>query len=149
MNRTTTRTRLATLALAATAALAVAACSGGEAGEDKAGGSGEPLLLRLANTNGGLEFTPAVVDFVDRVDELSGGDLRIEAVDEWGDFASNAEQQVVKDVSAGEIDLGWVGTRVFDTLGVKSFHPTGSASPPQLPDPYWARQTGGGSPSAR
>jgi TRAP-type C4-dicarboxylate transport system substrate-binding protein len=133
MNRTTNRTRLATLILAATAALAVAACSGGDAGEDKAGGSGAPVVLRLANTNGQLDFTPAVVDFVDRVEELSGGDLRIEAVDEWGDFASDAEQQVVKDVSGGEIDLGWVGTRVFDTLDVKSFQ---ALTAPMLVDSY-------------
>jgi TRAP-type C4-dicarboxylate transport system substrate-binding protein len=79
------RSRLAALGLAAIAVLAAAACAGGGGGEDKAGGSGEPLVLRLANTNGQLEFSPAVVDFVDRVEELSGGDLRIEAVDEWGD----------------------------------------------------------------
>jgi hypothetical protein len=48
-----------------------------------------------------------VVDFVERVEEWSGGDLRLETVDEWGDFASDAEQQVVKDVAAGEVDLGW------------------------------------------
>jgi TRAP-type C4-dicarboxylate transport system substrate-binding protein len=133
MNRTTNRIRLATLALAATAALAAAACAGGGGGEDKAGGSGEPLVLRLANTNGQLDFTPAVVDFVDRVEELSGGDLRIEAADAWGDFASDADQQVVKDVSAGEIDLGWVGTRVFDTLDVKSFQ---ALTAPMLIDSY-------------
>src|SRR5215218_7263575 len=121
MNRTTNRIRLATLALAATAALAIAACAGGGGGEDKAGGSGEPLVLRLANTNGQLDFTPAIVDFVDRVEELSDGDLRLEAADEWGDFASDAEQQVVKDVAGGVVDLGWVGTRVFDTLDVNSF----------------------------
>jgi TRAP-type transport system periplasmic protein len=133
MNGTTIRTRLATLALAASAALAVAACSGGEAGDDKAGGSRTTVVLRLANTNGDLDFTPAVVDFVERVEELSGGSLRIEAVDQWGSFASDAEQQVVEDVSAGEIDLGWVGTRVFDTLGVKSFQ---ALTAPMLVDSY-------------
>ena len=109
------------------------AALGGDAGADKAGGSDEPVVLRLANTNGQLDFTPAVVDFVDRVEELSGGDLRIEAVDEWGDFASDAEQQVVKDVAAGEVDLGWVGTRVFDTLDVKSFQ---ALTAPMLIDSY-------------
>jgi hypothetical protein len=75
INLTTNRIRLATLALAAIATFAAAACAGGGAGEDKAGGSSEPVVLRLANTNGQLDFTPAVVDFVDRVEELSGGDL--------------------------------------------------------------------------
>ena len=133
MNRTTNRIRLATLVLAGTAALAVAACPGGGDAEDKAGGSSEPLVLRLANTNGQLDFTPAVVDFVERVEELSGGDLRIEAVNEWGDFSSDAEQQVVKDVAAGEIDMGWVGTRVFDTLDVRSFQ---ALTAPMLVDSY-------------
>jgi TRAP-type transport system periplasmic protein len=122
------------LAFAALAALAAAACAGGGDGEDKAGGGArEQLVLRLANTNGELDFTPAVVDFVDRVEELSGGDLRIEAVDEWGEFASDAEQQVVTDVAAGEVDLGWVGTRVFDTLDVNSFQ---ALTAPMLIDSY-------------
>jgi TRAP-type transport system periplasmic protein len=133
MNGTTNRIRLAILALAATAALAAAACTTGGDRKDKAGGSSEPLVLRLANPDGDLEFTPAVVDFVDRVEEVSGGELRIEPVDEWGEFASDAEQQVVKDVAAGEIDLGWVGTRVFDTLDVRSFQ---ALTAPMLIDSY-------------
>jgi TRAP-type transport system periplasmic protein len=133
MNRTTNRIRLATLALAATAALAAAACAGGGDGQDKAGGTSQPHVLRLANTNGDLDFTPAVADFVDRVEELSGGNLRVETADEWGDFASDAEQQVVRDVAAGEVDLGWVGTRVFDTLDVKSFQ---ALTAPMLIDSY-------------
>jgi TRAP-type C4-dicarboxylate transport system substrate-binding protein len=44
----------------------------------------EPLVLRLADTNGQLDFTPAVVQFVDQVEERSGGDLRIDVLDEWG-----------------------------------------------------------------
>src|SRR5215204_2634334 len=92
------RSRLAALILAATAAFAAAACAGGDAGEDKSGGPGAPVVLRLANTNGELDFTPAVEYFVKHVEELSGGSLRIKAVDQWGDYASDAEQQVVKDV---------------------------------------------------
>ena len=134
MDAMKSRRWLAAFGVAAIAVLATAGCSGGSAGsEDKAGGSGEPVVLRLANTNGQLDFTPAVVDFVDRVEELSGGELRIEAVDEWGDSAPDAEQQVVSDVSAGEIDLGWVGTRVFDTLDVKSFQ---ALTAPMLVDSY-------------
>jgi TRAP-type C4-dicarboxylate transport system substrate-binding protein len=80
-----------------------------------------------------LDFTPAVVDFAERVKELSGGQLRVEAVNEWGGSATDAEQQVVNDVAAGEIDLGWVGTRVFDTLGVASFQ---ALTAPLLIDSY-------------
>jgi TRAP-type C4-dicarboxylate transport system substrate-binding protein len=116
-----TRGRLAALVLAAAAVLATVACSGGGAGEDKAGGSGKPVVLRLANTSGQLNFQPAVADFVQRVEQLSGGDVRIKVVDHWGEFVSDAEQQVVRDVATNDVDLGWVGTRVFDTLGIRSF----------------------------
>ncbi len=132
MDGTENRRRLAALCMVATAALGLAACSGLSAGEDKAGGS-EPVVLRLANTNGQIDFTPAVEYFVKRVEELSGGDFRIEVVDDWGGFASDAEQQVVRAVSAGEVDLGWVGTRVFDTLGATSFQ---ALTTPMLIDSY-------------
>ncbi len=132
MDGTGNRRRLAARCMVATAALAVAACSGGSAGEDKAGGS-EPVVLRLANTNGDLSFTPAVEYFVNNLEELSGGDVRIEVADEWGGYASDAEQQVVRAVSAGEVDLGWVGTRVFDTLGATSFQ---ALTTPMLIDSY-------------
>jgi TRAP-type C4-dicarboxylate transport system substrate-binding protein len=133
MDGVKTRSRLAALVLAAIAAVTAAGCGGGGGGEDKAGGSGEPVVLRLANTNGQLDFTPAVDHFAQRVGELSGGDLRIESVDEWGNSAADAEQQVVRAVSSGEVDLGWVGTRVFDTLGVKSFR---ALTAPMLVDSY-------------
>jgi TRAP-type C4-dicarboxylate transport system substrate-binding protein len=131
MSGMTTRSRRAALVLAAIA-IAAAGCRGG-AGEDKAGGSGEPVVLRLANTNGEIAFTPAVEYFVKRVDELSSGDLRVEVVNEWGAFASDREQQVVRAVSGGEVDLGWAGTRVFDTLGVESFE---ALTAPMLVDSY-------------
>jgi TRAP-type C4-dicarboxylate transport system substrate-binding protein len=125
--------RLAALMLALTATTAATACSvGGNADDDKAG-SGGPVEMRLASTNGDLDFTPAVQYFVRRVEQLSGGDLRIEAVDEWGDFAPDAEQQVVRGVAGGDVDLGWAGTRVFDTLGVKSFQ---ALTAPMLVDSY-------------
>jgi TRAP-type transport system periplasmic protein len=132
MNGTKTRIRLATLVLAATVALAATACSSSD-GEDKAGGSGTPVVLRLANTGGGIAQTPAVKYFVTQVEELSGGSLRIDVVDQWEDFASDAEQQVVRDVATDEVDMGWVGTRVFDTMGVKSFE---ALTAPLLVDSY-------------
>jgi TRAP-type C4-dicarboxylate transport system substrate-binding protein len=133
MDKMKVRSRLAELVLVGMAALALAGCGGGGAGEDKAGGSGEPVVLRLANTNGQIDFTPAVEYFVQRVGELSDGNLRIEVVDEWGNSAPDAEQQVVRAASSGEVDLGWVGTRVFDTLGVESFQ---ALTAPMLVDSY-------------
>ena len=126
-------TRLVPIALAAAAAIVAGACTSGSAGEDKAGGSGEPVVLRMANPYGGLETLPAVAHFVDRVEELSGRDLRVTVVDSYGGFASDAEQRVVRDVANGEVDLGWVGTRVLDTMGVESFQ---ALTAPMLVDSY-------------
>jgi TRAP-type C4-dicarboxylate transport system substrate-binding protein len=130
----TVTNRLAALILAATATVAAAACSvGGDAGDDKAGGPGAPVELRLANTGGSIDQTPAVEYFVERVEHLSGGEVRIEVVDQWAEFAPDAEQQVVHDVADAEVDLGWVGSRVIDTLGVASFQ---ALTAPMLIDSY-------------
>ena len=44
------RIRLATVALAVIAAVVAGGCSGDGAGSDKAGGAGEPVVLRMAKT---------------------------------------------------------------------------------------------------
>jgi TRAP-type transport system periplasmic protein len=126
--------RLAALILALTATMAATACSvDGDAGADKAGGPDAPVELRLANTGAEIAQTPAVEYFVERVHELSDRQVRIEVVDQWAEFASDAEQQVVEDVAAREVDLGWVGSRVFDTLALKSFQ---ALTAPMLIDSY-------------
>jgi TRAP-type transport system periplasmic protein len=121
-------------ALAAAAAMVAAACTGGGGG-DKAGGSGEPVVLRLSNGYGCWEdCLPAAAYFVNRVGELSGGALRIEVVHERGvNSEPGFEQDIVRDVQAGKADLAWVGTRVFDTFGVKSFQ---ALTAPMLVDSY-------------
>ena len=127
------RARLATVALAVIAAVVAGGCSGDGAASDKAGGAGEPLVLRMANTAGDLEYFLAIKAFLSQVKERSGGNVRIEVVHRWGDFAADAEQQVVRDVAAGKVDLGWAGTRVFDTMGVTSFQ---ALQAPMLIDSY-------------
>jgi TRAP-type transport system periplasmic protein len=92
-----------------------------QSGQDKAGGRGEPVVLQLADTSSGLEYTPAVAYFVERATSLSHGRLRIEVTHGWGDYAADVDQRVVRDVAAGKADLAWAPTRVFDTLGVSSF----------------------------
>jgi TRAP-type transport system periplasmic protein len=127
------RARLATVALAVIAAVVAGGCSGDGAGGDKAGGSGEPVVLRMANTASNLEYFPAIADFVGRVRERSGGNVRIEVVDKWGRFAADGEQQVVRAVATGQVDLGHAGTRVFDTMGVTGFQ---ALQAPMLIDSY-------------
>jgi TRAP-type transport system periplasmic protein len=134
MNSMKNRGRPAALVLAVISAFVAAACSGGgSVGEDKAGGPGPPAVLRLANTGGSIDQTPAIEYFVKHVEELSGGNVRIEVVDRWAEFASDAEQQVVRDIATEAVDLGWVGTRVFDTLGVRDFQ---ALTAPMLIDSY-------------
>jgi TRAP-type transport system periplasmic protein len=135
MHRMRGRARLATVALAIVAAVVAGGCGGGGGGGsgDKAGGSGEPVVLRMANAFGDLNDVPAVQDFVSQVKERSGGNVRIEVVNEWGGYADDAEQQVVRAVAAGKADLGWAGARVFDTMGVTSFQ---ALQAPMLIDSY-------------
>jgi TRAP-type C4-dicarboxylate transport system substrate-binding protein len=110
--------------VAAAAALLIAACSADEkassGGGDKAGGGADPVVLTMADFTSGLRYEPAVQYFVDQVEHLSDGALQLEVSHEWGDFADDAEQQIVRDVADGKVDLGWVGTRVLDTLDVDS-----------------------------
>jgi TRAP-type transport system periplasmic protein len=133
MHRMNGRIRLATVALAVITAVVAGGCSGDGTGGDKAGGSGEPVVLRLASTASNLESYPAVADFVKRVRERSGGNVRIEVVNEWAKFAADAEQQLVRAVATGQVDLGHAGTRVFDTMGVTSFQ---ALQAPMLIDSY-------------
>ncbi|MCI0687372.1 MAG: TRAP transporter substrate-binding protein DctP, partial [Sporichthyaceae bacterium] len=63
--------------------------------------------------------------------------IRLEVAHEWGGLAADAEQQVVQAVVSGDVDVAWVGTRVFDTLGVNSFQ---ALTAPLLVDGYALQQ---------
>jgi TRAP-type C4-dicarboxylate transport system substrate-binding protein len=105
---------------ALTAALAVGACGGGV--RQRAGGkpTGRTTVLRLANANGGIGDLQL---FIDQVAKLSGGRLRIEAVNGWRKGQTEYEKGLIQDVRAGKADLGWVGSRVLASVGVRSFEP--------------------------
>ncbi|HTJ37031.1 MAG TPA: TRAP transporter substrate-binding protein DctP [Dactylosporangium sp.] len=121
---------------AACVVAALAACTTG-AGVDKAGGPGEPVVLTMADQNSDLDYAPAVAYFVERVAAVSDGRLRIEVSHGWGGYGPDVEQVAVRDVAAGKVDLTWVGTRVFDTLGVSSFQ---ALTAPMLIDSYALQQ---------
>lgn len=121
--------RVAMVILAVVAIGASACTSGGS----KSGGSAGKVVLTLADETGNPRFTPAVMDFARRVGQLSGGQVTVKDVQNWGDQQPDAEQQIVHDVAAGKADLGWVGTRIFDTLGVDSFQ---ALTAPLLIDSY-------------
>jgi TRAP-type transport system periplasmic protein len=122
---------VAVAGLAALAALELAGCS--LSGGNKAGGPGEPIVLRMATTDGLPGYKPQIDYLVNRVESLSAGNVQIDMVYGVGDGNPNPEQQVARGVAAGTYDLGVVDTRAFDTLGVNSFQ---ALTAPMLIDSY-------------
>jgi TRAP-type transport system periplasmic protein len=118
-------------AAAVALACSVAACAA--PGGTKAGGASEPVVLRFATVNGNLGYTPQIGYLADRVSQLSHGNVRIDVAENVGHLAPDAEQQVVHGVAVGTFALGYVGTRIFDTLGVRSFQ---ALTAPMLIDNY-------------
>src|SRR5947207_1417245 len=112
-----------------------AGCRGASTTGDKAGGtpSDGTVVLRLASTPSSLNDVPLVDAFVRRVWQLSHGALRIKPVNLWGNYEPGAEAQVVRSVASGNVDLGWAGSRVFDSMGLSSFQ---ALSAPMLIDSY-------------
>jgi TRAP-type transport system periplasmic protein len=125
--------RLGMINVAVAAVIVAGGCSGGESVSSKAGGAAPPVVLQMGNIYGDLNGSPAIQDFVSQVKERSGGKLRVEMKNTYGDYADDAEPQLVRAVAAGQTDLGWVGTRVFDTIGITSFR---ALQAPMLIDSY-------------
>ena len=72
----------------------------------------------MANGNGlPLELEP----FAAAVARLSNETLRIEFKNDWREGTSGYETGVIGDVKAGKADLGWAGSRAFDSVGVPAF----------------------------
>jgi TRAP-type C4-dicarboxylate transport system substrate-binding protein len=137
---TTTKAPSGAILLAACACLA--GCSPTLGATDKAGGPAEPSVLVMANGYSSLGVEPAVQVFVDAVEEASGGALVVRVEHEWGGLGDAAEPRkfeahVVDSVADGDVDLAWVGTRVFDSLGVGEFR---ALTAPMLLDSYAAQQ---------
>lgn len=113
-------------------ATTVAACAGPSG--DKAGGveAAQPRVLRMANPFDGEP--PAQIDsWADQVNRLSSGTLVIEFENGWRLGEPLFEAGTLEDVEAGKVEMGWVGSRVFDTVGVTSFQALGA---PLLVDSY-------------
>jgi TRAP-type C4-dicarboxylate transport system substrate-binding protein len=106
--------------VAPAAALAVGACDGGDT--QRAGGepAGPTKVLKLANAN---PSTDELQLFIDQVEKVSDGRLRIEPVNDWRKGETRYEMGLIQDVKAGKADLGWVGSRALAGVGVRSFEP--------------------------
>jgi TRAP-type transport system periplasmic protein len=113
------RARTAAGAAAVVAALlAVTGCGGSTS--DKAGGKhpATPTVLTMANAAG---VPRELVPFADEVARRSGGTLRIRFANGWRTGEPGVETGVIRDVTAGKIAMGWVGSRAFDAVGVTAF----------------------------
>jgi TRAP-type C4-dicarboxylate transport system substrate-binding protein len=118
MGRTEAKQRIAVPVLAAALALALGGCLGSES--DKAGGAQhrKPVVLTMANGNGlPLELEA----FAAAVARLSNKTVRIEFKNNWRQGSPSYETEVIGDVEAGKADLGWAGSRAFDSVGVPTF----------------------------
>ncbi|MEY2442851.1 MAG: hypothetical protein QOJ46_2277 [bacterium] len=106
------------------ACLAVMAIATGcQSSSDKAGGSAHApeVVLRLA-TVGGVPPTP-VLAWIAAVERRSRGSIRIDLRQFWRRGDPRGEEHTLRDLRGGRVDLAWVGARVFDRVGVKSFQP--------------------------
>jgi len=104
----------------------------GSPGLDKAGDSQprHPVVLTLANANGN---TGELDGFTGNVWRLSGGTMRIAIKYRWRHGQVKPETGLIGDVKAGKADLGVVGSRAWDSVGVNSFRALGA---PLLIDSY-------------
>jgi TRAP-type C4-dicarboxylate transport system substrate-binding protein len=117
--------KISLTALVGACLLAGCSLAGGEGASDKAGGSDAPVVLRLAypyKPREGQPDEPALRYFAGRVAALSDGGMRVRiSFGVGGEHVVEKEAAVASRVRGGEYDLGWIATRVWDTLGVKSF----------------------------
>ena len=127
-----TTIRLLSGALAAAIVAAGTTASAADRPPDKSGGSSPVTLTLLNSDDADLSGVPGLQRFIDRVGAVSGGTVRIE-VRPQNDGHARFEHRVVRDVKANKAQLAWVGTRVWDTLGVKTFR---ALHAPMLVDSY-------------
>jgi TRAP-type C4-dicarboxylate transport system substrate-binding protein len=108
-----------------TSLISTACTSTGEEPSPTQAPASDPVVIRLGTGDDrGFPDTPVVERFAAAVEELSDGGMRVEVVWEAGDNTSvpdGFEQGVVQLVQEGELDLGWIAARAWDTVGVKSF----------------------------
>jgi TRAP-type C4-dicarboxylate transport system substrate-binding protein len=100
------------------AALLMAAGCGGST-SDKAGGTHDkPVVLTMANPS----LSPTELEaFSSEVTKRSGGTLRVRFANNWRHGERDSETGLIHDVKAGRVDMGWVGSRAWDAVGVTSF----------------------------
>jgi TRAP-type C4-dicarboxylate transport system substrate-binding protein len=106
---------------ACAAALALAALPGclGDSEGTKAGGEAGPLTRRVGTDDpAGRPGEEQIQELARRLAELSDGELRLKPVLNAGGDGRDWDQLVAHRVADGDLDLGLVPSRAFDTEGV-------------------------------
>src|SRR4051794_33113933 len=99
--------------------LVLVACGGSG---DKAGGSASASSLDVT-LQSATQPPQQVVLWMAAVRRASNGRLRIEPSDRYRTGDDHAEERLLGDLKAGKDQLGWVGVRALDRVGVKSLQP--------------------------
>ena len=87
-------------------------------------GPGEPeVTLHLTVENASAPYADDVRSFADRVMELSDGTVGVELDFEVIPWTPTSEQTIIGMVREGKVDMAFVPTRAFDTIGVSTFEP--------------------------
>jgi TRAP-type C4-dicarboxylate transport system substrate-binding protein len=126
MRRNSIRSRMkVALGFLTVTALAVGGCTTEPATGTKAGGDPPPLTLRIGTDDPeGRPGSNQIEEFARQVKEMSEGTLRIEPVFQAaGDGQLAWDQKVARLVVKGDLDLGMIPARAWDTEGVLSLRP--------------------------
>src|SRR5215472_11817653 len=109
---------------------ALAGCTG--PGLDKAGGTRArpPVVLTMASF---LGDSSELDGFAGEVRRLSAGTMQIDIRSRWRFGQVHDETGLIGDIRAGKADLGVVGSRAWDSVGVNSFR---ALNAPLLIDSY-------------
>jgi len=108
------------VAIVAAVASALVGCTNDD-GSTKAGGGSSPVTLRIGTNEGpGVPEADQIEEFARQVESLSEGRLIIEPVWEAAGNVDDREQVVARMVVGGELDMGLIPARAWDTEGVKS-----------------------------
>ena len=113
----------ALVALATVPVLLLATACSGAAGGDRAGGSTRVLKMATIDgyefgTTGGFLTGPET--FAEALEEVSGGRMRVEVTENYGEGDPHAESRLVEAIADSELDGGWPATRAFSAAGIRS-----------------------------
>jgi TRAP-type C4-dicarboxylate transport system substrate-binding protein len=110
------------ITLALTSALG--ACASQAADTDKSGGAARPLVLSIGTPDHeGQPGAAHVKAFVEKVAELSDGLIEVRPQWEVSGESDDWDQRAARKVAAGDLDLGLIPARTWDTEGVDTLRP--------------------------